>query len=146
MKQVSYDDKCWCICNFLSIFRCSFILVGKLKNTELQNTKDTETLRGELSQLTNLYYSKYKPSTQTLKKHRLLKKLKRNKYIAITHPDEGNGVVIKNRSDYVKVIYDIREDNSEIKKLRPNLIKTFCNCKKQLQRFIRTLRKTRRLW
>ena len=32
--------------------------------TELKNTEDTETLRAQLSQLANSYYSKYKPSTQ----------------------------------------------------------------------------------
>ena len=41
--------------------------------TELKNTEDTETLRAELPQLANSYYSKYKPSTQTLKKHGILK-------------------------------------------------------------------------
>ena len=44
--------------------------------TELKNAEDTGTLRAELSQLANSYYSKYKPSTQTLKKHGILKKLK----------------------------------------------------------------------
>ena len=89
--------------------------------TELKNTEDTETLRAE-SQLANLYYSKYKPSTQTLKKHGILKKLRENKDIAITHPEKGNGVAIKNRKDYDKAMCDILENNSkfrEQKKIQP---------------------------
>ena len=82
-------------------------------------------MRAELSQLANSYYSKYKPSTQTLKTHGILNKLKGNKDTVITHPDKGNGVVIMNRKDYDKAMYDILEDNSKFKKLkkRSNLIK-----------------------
>ena len=29
MKRLRFDDKCWYICNILSVFRCSFILVDK---------------------------------------------------------------------------------------------------------------------
>ena len=61
-------------------------------------------LKAELSQLANLYYSKYKPSTKTLKKHGILRKLRENKDIVITHPDKGNGVVIMNRKDYDKAM------------------------------------------
>ena len=70
--------------------------------TELKNTEDTEILRAELSQLANSYYSKYKPSTQTLKKHGILKKLRGNKDIVTTHPDKGNGVVILNPNTMTK--------------------------------------------
>ena len=94
-------------------------------------------MRAELSQLANSYYSKCKPSTQTLKKHGILKNLRENKDIIITHPDKGNGVVIMNRKYYEKAMYDMLEDNSKFKKLnkRSNLIK-----EGQLQRFIRTLK------
>ena len=105
--------------------------------TELINTEDTETLRAELSQLANSYYSKYKPSTQTLKKHGILKKRRENKDIVIIHPGKGNGVVIMNRKDYDKAMCDILENNSKFRKLKkdPTLLK-----EGQLQRFIRTLK------
>ena len=95
-------------------------------------------MRAELSQLANSYYSKYKPSTQTLKKHGILKKLRVNKDIVISDPDKGNGVVIMNRKDSGKAMYDILEDHSKLKKLKkdPTLLK-----KGQLQCFIRTLNK-----
>ena len=93
--------------------------------TELKNIEDTEKLRAQLPQLANSYYSKYKPSTQMLKKHGILKKLRGNKDIVITHPDKGTGVVIMNRKHYGKAMYDILENNSKFKKLkkRSNLIK-----------------------
>ena len=35
-------------------------------------------------------------------KHKILEKLRSQKDIIITHPGKGNGVVILNRSDYIK--------------------------------------------
>ena len=106
--------------------------------TELKNTEDKKTLRAELLQLANSYYSKYKPSTQTLKKHQILKKRRGNKDIAITHPGKGNGVVIMILKEYDKAMYDILENNSTFKKLKkdPTLLQ-----ERQLKRFIRTLKK-----
>lgn len=65
--------------------------------TELRSTEYRETLREELSQLVSSYYNKYKPSSQTLKQHCNLKKLKGKKVLVITRPDKGNGVAIINR-------------------------------------------------
>ena len=106
--------------------------------TELKNTEDTEILRAELSQLANWYYSKYKPSTKTLKKHGILKKLRENKDIVITYPDKGNGIAIINRKDYDKAMCELLEDNTKFRKIKkdPTLLK-----EGQLQRFIRTLKK-----
>ena len=55
-----------------------FTIFGKVYRylcTVLKDAEDTETLKAELSQLAKSYYSNYKPSTQTLKKHGILKKL-----------------------------------------------------------------------
>ena len=60
-------------------------------------------LRVQLSQLANWHYSKYKPSTQMLKKHGILKKLRGNKDKVITHPEKGNGVVIMNQTTKDKI-------------------------------------------
>ena len=60
-------------------------------------------LRVQLSQLANSHYSKYKPSTQMLKKHGILKKLRGNKDKVITHPEKGNGVVIMNQTTKDKI-------------------------------------------
>ena len=93
-----------------------------------------------MSLLANSSYSKYKPSTQTLKKPGILKKLREDKDIVITHPDKENGVVIMNRKDYDKAMYDILENNNKFKELKkdPTLLK-----EGQLGRFIKTLKKTR---
>ena len=93
-----------------------------------------------MPQLANSYYSKYKPFTQTLKKHGILKKVRENKDIVITYPGKGKGVVIMNRKDYDKAMYDILENNNKFKELKkdPTLLK-----EGQLGRFIKTLKKTR---
>ena len=47
--------------------------------------------------LANNYYSNYRSSLNTLKKHKILEKLRRNKDIVIIRPDMGNGVVVMDR-------------------------------------------------
>ena len=51
----------------------------------------------DISYLANYYYSNYRSSLNTLKKHKILEKLRRNKDIVITRPDMGNGVVVMDR-------------------------------------------------
>ena len=51
----------------------------------------------DISYLANYYYSNYRSSLNTLKKHKILEKLRRNKDIVIIRPDMGNGVVVMDR-------------------------------------------------
>ena len=51
----------------------------------------------DISYLANYYYSNYRSSLNTLKKHKILEKLRRNKDIVIARPDMGNGVVVMDR-------------------------------------------------
>ena len=48
--------------------------------------------------MANNYVNTYKPSRNTLHKHKIIKKLKNNKVILITKPDKGNEVIIVNRA------------------------------------------------
>ena len=74
----------------------------------IKNYRERQSIvRAELSQLANSYYSTYKLSTQTLKEHGIVKKLKGNKGLVIAHLDKGNVVVIMNRKDCDKAMYDI---------------------------------------
>ena len=59
----------------------------------------------------NSYYSYYKPSVSTLKKHGILKRLENNRKIVILRPDKGNGVVIMDRKDYVYGMNNIINDD-----------------------------------
>ena len=75
-----------------------------MRNSLTSNVKEKEKtgeIVSQLSQLQNSYYSYYKPSVSTLKKHVILKRLRNNQEIVILRPDKGYGVVIMNRNDYV---------------------------------------------
>ena len=85
--------------------------------SNLKNEKDLDLVRSELSYLANTYYSKYKPTKNTLKKHKILKKLKDDPNIVITRPDKGNGVVILDRKDYISQMLEIFNDRSKFKVL-----------------------------
>ena len=86
--------------------------------TNLKEKKDEDRLCSNISSIANTYYSNYKPSKNSLKKHGVLKKLKNNENIVITSPDKGNGVVILNKTDYVNGMLEIFSDNTKFKVLR----------------------------
>ena len=74
---------------------CNF-LTSNLKDKE----KTGKTV-SQLSHLENSYYSYYKPSVSTLKKHGILKRLRNNREIVILRPGKGNSVVIIERTIFV---------------------------------------------
>ena len=68
--------------------------------------------------MANSYVHRYTPSFNSLKKHKILQKLKCNKDIVITHPDKGNGVVILNRDEYIKSMTELISDKQKFRKLK----------------------------
>ena len=89
--------------------------------------------------LANCYIYKYTPSKSSLKKHKILQKLRsQKKDIIITYPDKGNGIVILNKSDYIKSMAELISDKKKFKKLTNNpTIKR----EQALQRTLRKLNK-----
>ena len=51
----------------------------------------------------------------TLKKHKILENLRRNKDIVITRPDMGNGVVVMDRVIHNKQMYVLLSDKNKFK-------------------------------
>ena len=86
-------------------------------------TKD-ERKSGELkatsSNLANVYWSSYKPTQNTLRKHGILKKLRTRKDTVIVRPDKGSGVAILDRDIYDRQISEIINDTAKFKKLKDN--------------------------
>ena len=80
------------------------------------NLKDGVTeneVKAELSSLAQSYCASYRPSSQALKKHAVLKRLRRNKEIVICKPDKGNSVVVLDRADYDRRILEIINDRTK---------------------------------
>ena len=67
--------------------------------------------------LANSYFYNYKPSPRILRQHWVLRNLRKNKDIAITKPDKGNGVVILDRKLDNNAIEEIISDTSKFEKL-----------------------------
>ena len=59
-------------------------------------------LKARISNLVDVYWSSYKPTQSTLRKHGILKKLRTRKNIVIVRPGKGSGVVILDRDIYEK--------------------------------------------
>ena len=113
----------------------------------LKDGGDASAVQASLSHLAHQYASNYKPTRHALKKHAILKKLKRNDSIVITRPDKGNSVVIMNSSDYHAEMNRILDDTSKFKK-RDRLSGRAKNKdltvfrEEQLQRFLYSLKKS----
>ncbi|XP_057298046.1 uncharacterized protein LOC130628959 [Hydractinia symbiolongicarpus] len=115
----------------------SLEMIYRFMFSNLKDKNDDNLLKSSLSHIANSYYHDYRPSGEVIKKHGILKKLKKNN-IVILKPDKGNGVVILDRKDYEKGILDIILDTTKFKKLDKN---PTLKREGQLQRFLRNLKK-----
>ena len=95
-------------------------------------------LKTEIAHLAQNYISSYRPSSNDLKKHRILRTLRNNSNIIILKPDKGNGVIILDRNIYLDSCFDILNDKSKFKVLDkdPTLLR-----EGRLKRFISLLKK-----
>ena len=76
-------------------------MIAKFMMQKLEDNQIFTWLKNELSQMANSYVYKYIPSFNSLKKNKILQKLKCSKdNIVITHPGKGNGITILNRQVY----------------------------------------------
>ena len=73
----------------------------------------------------------------TLRKHKVLKKLRNNNNILITKQDKGSIVVIVDQIYYMSSMYEIADDASKFLKLRSDLSICWEN---KLQRFVNCLK------
>ena len=116
-----------------------FTTFEKIYRSFLNNLKSEETksqIKAHLSYLANSYFYNYKPSPRILRQHRVLRNLRKNKDIAITKPDKGNGVVILDQKLYNNAIEEIISDTSKFEKV--NEVPTLKR-EASLQRFLRKL-------
>ena len=87
--------------------------------------------------MANVYWSTYKPTKTTVKKHGILKRLHTNKDIVITRSDKGSGIVILDKTFYGEKILRLISDVNKFRKLNgdPTLTR-----EGQLQRFLRKIK------
>ena len=95
-------------------------------------------VKSEIQHLATTYVNSFKPTTNDLKKLKILKKLKQNKDIIILRLDKGNGVVVLDKVVYNNIISDLLSDNSKFKKLQSDLTQ---HREGQLQRYLWKLKK-----
>ena len=83
---------------------------------DLTNQKDTGEVKARISYLTNSYVNSYKPIKSSLRKHKIMKKLRNNNNISITKSDKRNGVVIVGKNYYMSGMYEIVNDTTKFSK------------------------------
>ena len=110
-----------------------------MKNKLIDKNSATH-LKTEIAHLAQNYLSSYRPSSNDLKKHRILRTLRNNHNIIILKPDKGNGVVILDRTVYLDSCFNILNDKTKFKLLDndPTLLR-----EGRLKRFITQLKKKR---
>ena len=92
----------------------------KIPRSFLNNLKSEETksqIKAHISYLANLYFFNYKPSPHILRQDCVLQNLRKNKDVAITKPDKGNGVAILDWKLYNNTVEEIISDTSKFKNL-----------------------------
>ena len=67
----------------------------------LRNREHSMILKSKVANLAHSYISAHHPTTQDVRKHRILRNLKNNNGIIVLRPDKGNGVVIMDRNEYI---------------------------------------------
>ena len=92
-------------------------MISKFLTKDIERNEVSARLKSELTHLANCYIYRYTPSKSSLKKHKILQKLRSQNNVIITHPDKGNGIVILNRSDYIKSMMELISDKKKFKKL-----------------------------
>ena len=117
---------------------CQFDMIAKFLTKDIEENEVSTQLKSELTHLANCYIYKYTPSKSSLKKHKILQKLRSQKNIIITYPDKGNGLVILNRSAYMKSMMELISDKKKFIKLTND---TTIKQKQALQRTLRKLNK-----
>ena len=114
----------------------TFEQIHRSLSRDLKDDRKSGQLKATISNLANVYWSSYKRTQNTLRKHGILKKLRTRKDIVIVRPDKGNGVVILDRDIYDRKILEIINDTAKFKKLKDNPTLTR---EGQLQRFLRKI-------
>ena len=115
---------------------CQFDMIAKFLTKDIEENEVSTQLKSELTHLANCYIYKYTPSKSSLKKHKILQKLRSQKNIIITYPDKGKGLVILNRSDYMKSMMELISDKKKFIKLTND---TTIKQKQALQRTLHKL-------
>ena len=116
----------------------TFGMIHRFLKFELSSNQFENVLKTGILYLAKTYYSNYRPSLSTLKKHKTLDKLRRNKDIVVMRPDKGNGVVVMDKVIYNQQMYALLSDRNKFKKLSEDGTKLR---EGQLQRYLRELKK-----
>jgi hypothetical protein len=95
-----------------------FDSISQFLNTQLKNNDSKPQIKSELSHLANNYVYKYTPSESCLRKHKILKRLRKNENIIITRPDKGNGIIVLNKVDYINSLHNIISNKTKFKELK----------------------------
>ena len=72
----------------------TFGMIQRFLRSDLSSNEFENALTTDILYLAKHYYRIYCPSLNTLKKHQILEKIKRNKDIVIIRPDKRNGVFV----------------------------------------------------
>ena len=88
-------------------------MIHRFLRSELSSSQFENALKTDIWYLANNYYSNYRPSLNTFKKHKILEKLRRNKDIVIIRPDKGNGVVVMHGVIYNQQMYALLNNKNK---------------------------------
>ena len=93
----------------------TFDFIHRAMANDLKDKKHSVISKTKMSHLANSYVNAYKATKNSLKKYKILKRLREIIDIVILRPDKGCGRATLDREEYVKKIYVIINDTSKFK-------------------------------
>ena len=96
----------------------TFDFIHRTISKDLKDKKDTGGVKAKISYLAFTYVNSYEPTKNSLRKHKIFKKLRNSNNILITKPGKGDGAVIVDRIYNMSSIYEIVNDTSKFLRLR----------------------------
>ena len=104
--------------------------------------KDNENFEEVISKIKTLAQDgyKHKPNNNCKLNLDLLEELRQDKDIIVTSPDKGRGVVLLNKTDYVRKTKEILDDETKFKKIDGDWFKIILKLEDKLNRLLRSIK------
>lgn len=131
--------------DFYKYFLAFEKLVYVLTNDNCANFREFKELIKTLSYKYFYNFKSYKIFSCVFKKGdiSLLRTLASNKDIIVTRPDKGNGIVILNRSDYIRSVTSIISDTSRFLEITEPISKFCIKVEDKVNNFLRKLKNSK---
>ena len=131
--------------NYVKYYLCFEKLCNTLKSCNIYGRETMASIFNRISCIANetfSYVSRRKEGDSPVNKNRIavLKNLKNDENIIVTKPDKGRGIVLLNRVDYNRKMYEILSDVTKFRLLNVDIASHILKLEDKLNRLLRVIK------